>query len=540
MSKNKMAFQKFGVMFDCSRNAVMNFNTFKKMVDILSSLGYNTIRMYTEDTYEVDEEPYFGYMRGRYSKEELKEMDQYAASKNIELIPCIQTLAHLGGIFRYAEYEKIRDTGDILLVGEERTYVLIEHMFHTISECFSTKHIHIGMDEAFLLGRGIYQDKNGEKAKATIMKEHLDRVLAIADKYGFSCEIWGDMFMRSAYGDIYEHTLDDSESVAKLVPEKLKICYWDYYSTETAHYEEFIDKHRRLSEHVSFAGAAWTWTGYCPNNRYSLKITEAALRACQNKGVEEVYLTMWGDHGGECSYFGALPTLVAASEFAKGNFDMQSIREIFQEKLGMSYDLFSALELPDTVYDKPEEEPDCAVPSTTMLFTDPFCGIFDLRVREGVASEYYGKLSQLLKVGEKDKEWGYIFTSIRTLCDVLEIKFDLGFRTRQAYEAKNLPALKKLAEEDYTEIIRRLEIFYDTFEICWMTEKKALGFEVQDIRLGGLIKRLEHCKRRIEKYVSGHLESIPELEEKLLQPLGTKGEKIGFNDWSTLVSANVL
>ena len=206
----------------------------------------------------------------------------------------------------------------------------------------------------------------------------------------------------------------------------------------------------------------------------------------------------------------------------------------------MSYDLFSALELPDTVYDKPEEEPDCAVPSTTMLFTDPFCGIFDLRVREGVASEYYGKLSQLLKVGEKDKEWGYIFTSIRTLCDVLEIKFDLGFRTRQAYEAKNLPALKKLAEEDYTEIIRRLEIFYDTFEICWMTEKKALGFEVQDIRLGGLIKRLEHCKRRIEKYVSGHLESIPELEEKLLQPLGTKGEKIGFNDWSTLVSANVL
>ena len=72
------------------------------MVDILSALGYNFIRLYTEDTYEVDGEPYFGYMRGRYSREEIREMDAYAASKGIELIPCIQTLAHLNSIFRYA------------------------------------------------------------------------------------------------------------------------------------------------------------------------------------------------------------------------------------------------------------------------------------------------------------------------------------------------------------------------------------------------------------------------------------------------------
>ena len=68
MKENQIAFRKFGVMIDCSRNAVMNIAAFRRMVDILSSLGYNTIRMYTEDTYEVDGEPYFGYLRGRYSK----------------------------------------------------------------------------------------------------------------------------------------------------------------------------------------------------------------------------------------------------------------------------------------------------------------------------------------------------------------------------------------------------------------------------------------------------------------------------------------
>ena len=198
----KICFRKFGVMIDCSRNAVMNVSAFKKMVNILSSLGYNTVRLYTEDTYEVDGEPYFGYLRGRYTKAELREMDEYAAERGVELIPCIQTLAHLGAIFRYVEYGKIKDIDDILLVGEERTYELIEHMFHSLSECFSSRNVHIGMDEAFMLGKGKYLEKNGLEDRALIIKKHLDRVLDIAERYGFACEIWGDMYMHPAYGGV--------------------------------------------------------------------------------------------------------------------------------------------------------------------------------------------------------------------------------------------------------------------------------------------------------------------------------------------------
>lgn len=333
--KNKIGFEKFGVMIDCSRNAVMNLPAFRKMVDILSSLGYNTIRLYTEDTYEVDGEPYFGYLRGRYTKAEWREMDAYATAHGMELIPCIQTLAHLGGIFRYAGYGKIRDIDDILLVGEERTYELIDHMLCTLSECFSSRNIHLGMDEAFMLGKGKYLEKNGLQDSAEIIRKHLDRVLMIAKKYGFTCEIWGDMFMHAAYGatgGVYEAQKDEADKIAPLVPEDLRLCYWDYYHTEVSHYEEWIDRHRRLTENVSFAGGFWTWTGFCPNNSYSLKITEAAVSACLNKGVREVYFTMWGDNGGECSPFGVLPSLVAASEFARGNFDRQAIRGMFLEK----------------------------------------------------------------------------------------------------------------------------------------------------------------------------------------------------------------
>ena len=91
----KKAFDSLGVMIDMSRNAVMSVDGLKRFLPLLKKMGYNCVMLYTEDTYEVDGEPYFGYMRGRYSKAEMKELDAFAASIGITMIPCIQTLAHL-------------------------------------------------------------------------------------------------------------------------------------------------------------------------------------------------------------------------------------------------------------------------------------------------------------------------------------------------------------------------------------------------------------------------------------------------------------
>ena len=71
-----------GVMLDCSRNAVLKVETVKQYACLLKKMGYNTLMLYTEDTYEVENQPYFGHLRGRYSKVELKEM---ATSEKTEI-----------------------------------------------------------------------------------------------------------------------------------------------------------------------------------------------------------------------------------------------------------------------------------------------------------------------------------------------------------------------------------------------------------------------------------------------------------------------
>ena len=109
-------FKSFGVMIDCSRNAVMSPNGLKRYLPLLKKMGYNCVMLYTEDTYEVADEPYFGYMRGRYTCEELRELDEYAAGLGIELIPCIQTLAHLQGFVPWKQVPI--DNEDAMLVDE--------------------------------------------------------------------------------------------------------------------------------------------------------------------------------------------------------------------------------------------------------------------------------------------------------------------------------------------------------------------------------------------------------------------------------------
>ena len=109
---------EFGVMLDCSRNAVRNLTHLKEFIGYIALEGYNQLQLYTEDTYEIQGEPYFGYLRGRYTQDELCEIVNYADNFGIEVVPCIQTLAHLNQLFRWSsQYEKIHDIDDILFIS---------------------------------------------------------------------------------------------------------------------------------------------------------------------------------------------------------------------------------------------------------------------------------------------------------------------------------------------------------------------------------------------------------------------------------------
>ena len=79
-------------------------------------------------------------------------------------------------------------------------------------------------------------------------------------------------------------------------------------------------------------------------------------------------------------------------------------------------------------------------------------------------------------------------------------------------------------------------------EEIWDSESKIFGYEVLDIRLGGLLSRMETAQRRLKNYLTGRLDKLPELEEARLPYRTVKdGEEhklCSCNSWRMIVSAS--
>ena len=533
-------FRRLGTMLDCSRNAVMKVDSIKEWIDITADMGYNCVLLYTEDTYEVADNPYFGHLRGKYSREELKQIDDYAFSKGMEVIPCIQTLAHVNAIFHWPVYRSMRDYDDILLAGDERVYELVDQMFATLKASLRTNIINIGMDEAMMLGRGRYMTLNGVHDRFEILMTHLNKVSEIARKYDFELLMWGDMFFRIASGgEYYSDNVQISDTVKQMVPDNVKLVYWDYYSTYPDHYDKQIKLHASIKEDIWFAGGLWTWSGFAAHNDFSMEAMGPAMKSCDKYGVQDIFMTMWGDDGAECSKFTMLPSLYYVAEFAKGNHDMQAIKAGFEEKFGIPFDAFMLLDLLGT----PNEKSKVILnPEKYMLYCDCFMGQFDNKVSVGEA-ESYGVCAEKLSAWEQDPRFGYLFRTLRALCRVLEVKFDLGVRTREAYLSQDRETLAQLIPV-YDELLVRIDGFYDVFRQQWMRDNKSFGFDVQDLRIGGLIQRVKHCRLTLQAYLAGELERIEELEQPVLDIYG-KGEEgngvhTNFNSWKNIATASVV
>ena len=510
-------FNYFGVMIDCSRNAVPSVAGLKTFLEIIAKMGYNCAMLYTEDTYEVEGEPLFGYKRGRYTAAELREIDEYAAGIGIEVIPCIQTLAHLNAIFNWKAYEKIKDIDDILALDLERTYEFIENMLASVSKNLKSRKLHIGMDEAHNIGLGKYLDRNGFGNRYELLLTHLTRVCEMAKKYGYEVLMWEDMFFRLMLKGDYrtDKIVDFPEEITSKIPDNCSMVYWDYYGNTRDQYDAMITSSKKLSRDVWFAGGAWIWGGFMPQNSYSAYRNKLAVPACIEGGVKNAIFTMWGDDGGECPYYSALAMLMQAAAIAEGLSESE-MKARFKEITGAEFDAFRELELPNFIYGE-NTTIGTANYSKNRLYDDPFLGIVSTNAKENEAPVLYAEYARRLHArAEENPDFAFLFDTAEALCECLEVKFDLAERTRALYAAGDKDALRALAENDYTAFLARLERFYAAFRKQWYTVNKTYGFEIQDIRLGGLMQRVKSCRERLLEYASGEIAEIAELAESVL------------------------
>ena len=178
-----------------------------------------------------------------------------------------------------------------------------------------------------------------------------------------------------------------------------------------------------------------------------------------------------------------------------------------------------------------------------LLYSDAFLGFLDSLDYKRCREEYEALAARLDELS-KTSAYGYIYESHAALCRTLAIKHDLGKRTREAYNSGDDDKLCKVIE-DYEICADALEIFIDKFRKLWFKENKPHGFDVQELRLGGLLLRLRSQRARLVSYRSGEVDKIDELCEDLLEYIGQgNAKKIDrlpvLNNYQKNVSPNVM
>ena len=320
---------------------------------------------------------------------------------------------------------------------------------------------------------------------------------------------------------------------------KEKGVYWDYYHDDTRTYEKMLDIHAQLSDNIIFAGGSWIWNGISPNYSKTYACTKAALSTCKKYNIKEVLCTAWMDNGAETPVDALLPGLVlfAHLDFHR-DYDETILKQEFRNCTGGEFDDFMALDNFDSLFLNTKENKEAQNPSKYLLYQDPMLGIFDYHVKEsGVNTKsYYQNIQKYMKeCAKKAGKYQLLFSFYEKLAAVLADKADLGMCIKSAYDRSDRAALKDISQNVIPGIICNLTDMKSSREKIWMNDAKPFGYEILDIKIGGVITRLKSTGYRIDNYLNGNVLRLEELEEERL-PYFTKGMDKRENLWNRIIS----
>jgi hypothetical protein len=417
----------------------------------------------------------------------------------------------------------------VLLVGEERTYDLIGKMLDAMAGYLQSRRIHIGMDEAWGLGRGRYLDRFGFRRQSEVFTAHLNRVVRLCRDRGLAPMIWSDMFfvLGSRTGDCFDPQPEVPPDLVGAIPRELQLVYWDYYHPGKDFYLNRIAQHRQLGFEPVMASGIWTWKQLWYNRRETEANAGACIDACRAANLGEVFFTLWGDDGAYCDFDSALAGLAFAAERAFAP-DAAGLEQRFRAVCGASYQaVVKAAELTGPIR------------TAGVLWDDPLLGMFHHEGIAGTGHEWpeLARSFDHLRVGLvpfRDERAAGDLGHAALLADFLHHKINLRLRIDDAYFRQDRAALSAAAAL-IPAMVGRLDGLAASWRRQWLARNKPFGLETLQIRLAGQAARYRELAQRLDDFVAGRIDSIPELTHRSAVDAG----QIGV-DWRGLASGSTI
>ena len=471
-------FNNFSVMLDVSRGAVFKVEYIKKLLRSYAMMGLNEVWLYLEDLYELDNYLDFGYLRGCYTDDELKEVVKYAEIFGIKIIPTIQTLGHMEQFLKWNNQIELKDQTNVLLMKSEQTYQLIDEMLKKLQAIFKSNKIHLGLDETWGFGFGNFYKKNGYISQLELFFDHLEVVNGLALKNGFKeVLIWSDMPYRilSKNNSYYDEKIVLDQKIVEKIFSNIKLVYWDYYNRDFEKVEKMIKNHLNITSKFCFASGTWIWTRFTYDKNQTDNTCKTHLKAAIASGVKDFTLTQWMDDG---AYGDHETTLLGVYEMSLealtrgASPDDKTYHFITNHHLEVAYNKTKLNNL--------------SLSQVGLLWDDPQYAIYldnyargDLTIYENLVAE----MEKLIALYEGDER--YDFENQILKANYYKV---LGRKTFiKQYLKKEVIEISEFFNNEVKHLRKLINLYRDK----WYKNYKMNGFEKIQLRLAGQIVRAE-------------------------------------------------
>jgi len=273
-----------GISDDVSRGQAPTIPNLKKFIETFSHFKINQYYLvYMQDMFQFKNHDEIGKDRGAYTKEEIKDLVNFANERFVEIIPIFQTVGHWENILyneKYWKYGEFPASNSLNLANDE-IYDLLNEMIGELSEVFTSKYFHIAADESWDVGKGASNKYINKVGKGKAYLRHYKKVYEIAKKHGYEKII------------IYHDILHKYEEVLKHLPKDMIVMYWRYNLKEK---HPVIDSLRKYKFPVMVCPSIWDYNRIFPTITNFEKNIGNLVTYGYSRGIEGEVTSSWGDY----------------------------------------------------------------------------------------------------------------------------------------------------------------------------------------------------------------------------------------------------
>lgn len=302
-----------GFMLDISRCRVPTLASLYQLIDLLASLKYNQLQLYTEHTFAYRDHQEVWKNASPLTDLEIHKLDTYCLERFIELVPNQNSFGHMERWLRHPRYHHLaespngfehplsgwKDHGSTLKPTQESAD-FVDSLYQELLPNFRSESFNIGGDEPWELGQGFSKDTVSERGKTRVYLEHLLRIQEKVREHGLRMQFWGDII------------INEPELAAELGTDVTALL-WGY---EVGHpFEEHCQAMRKADASFTVVPGTSTWNSIGGRLHTALPNIDAATENAKRFGANGLLLTEWGDNGHHHSPIIALiPILYAAAQ----------------------------------------------------------------------------------------------------------------------------------------------------------------------------------------------------------------------------------